>query len=144
MATPDHMSGIERAVPKFVYDPKNYDPKAYKEFKDARRAVDQERVARSQRELKRTMRNVAQEIKEHFESELRKAGITTEDTGRNALEWLGESTCFSDLTYDHEAEEVVATFRRDGSVYRYGLTREEAEEWFDAPSAGKFFNAEIR
>ncbi len=53
------------------------------------------------------------------------------------------STCFDRLTYSPSLGGVFATFT-DGTNYFYPMDREEAQEWFDDPSLGKYFNAIVR
>jgi hypothetical protein len=53
------------------------------------------------------------------------------------------STCFSNLAYSPGLHGVHAIFT-DGTYHFYPMSREEAMEWFDDPSLGKFFNAEVR
>lgn len=139
---PDHMSGIN-ALPKWdfnvPYDPRNYGPE-----KQAARAAavierakaDKERNAKAQRELQRTMRNVAQEIRERFDAELRKAGITKDVDADEMLSIDQDSTCFASVTWEPTDDEgngiVTGEFHRGGAkVYSAQMTREEFLEFKD-------------
>ena len=59
---------------------------------------------------------------------------------RGGLQWLGDSTCFSDLYYSRADGGVWATFWKGGGTYFYPLSRSEAADWFDDGSAGGWFN----
>lgn len=138
-STPDHMAGINAAVPKwdpsnpdkYVYDPRQpYDRADYEKFRQARLARDQARNAKSAADLKKTMKDVSGFLKDKARP-------------NRPLEWDGESSCFAALEYDPEAGGVWADFHR-GGTYFYPMARAEALEWFDDESAGGYFNDAVR
>jgi hypothetical protein len=144
----DHMAGIN-ALPRwdpnnldkgYNYDWKNYDPNDYAKFKAARAARDKAKVAKDKADLKQVRRDVAQVISD-------KVSEVTKTPKRHRLVWGGDSDCFADLEYSASDGGVWATFYRGGDTpdpYFYPMSREEAAAWFDDPSAGAYFNANVR
>jgi hypothetical protein len=124
----------------YRYDWKNYDPRDYEKFKQARIAFDKKRQAESQKRLQETMQNAIKSITDKVKSERNNL------TRNHVPVWDGESECFADLQYSKEDGGVWAWFYRGGQTpapYFYALSEAEAREWFDG-SAGGWFNDNLR
>ena len=57
---------------------------------------------------------------------------------------LFDSSNVASATFNSETGEASVTFVRDGRTYNGSLTAEQWDAFKDAPSAGRFYNANLK
>lgn len=55
-----------------------------------------------------------------------------------------QSTNISSVEYNEETGELTVVFKSGGEMVFQGVTPEEYQDFLQAPSAGKYFNAKIK
>jgi hypothetical protein len=152
---PDHMRGILN-LPKFNYDPTNYDPAAYAAFKQtqatAQTAYQKEQAARS----KQIAKDNNKWLKEFLGKEVKKAAakgkkamsrdeVTKAAKAGKRLYADEASECFDELSFK-QGEGVHAEFAKRNPAGGYDYPDVDLETFLAwcSDSLGEFFNAEIR
>jgi hypothetical protein len=154
MPLPDHMQGVENAVPKwdasnptsYNYDPKNYDPADYAKFKEARREANLKRQAKAERDLQKAMKDAAKAVNDKVKEELTKAvqpgdvlTIDKPSTCFALVEW--QATGESDDESDDIEGVVTGTFHRGGKItYDGQMMLTEFLDWSADESVGSWYN----
>ncbi|MBQ9388227.1 MAG: KTSC domain-containing protein [Lachnospiraceae bacterium] len=63
----------------------------------------------------------------------------------NVYMYSVDSTCFSEVGYDRDSENLVVTFRDSGATYVYtDFPMYEWDSFFNASSLGRYYNSHIK
>jgi hypothetical protein len=147
---PDHMAGIN-ALPKwnpanptsYAYDPANYDPADYADFKAARLAKQGSgKTARK----KATTANVSKFLKDRYHAKQQGNALPNRDDidkaakAGHTLRADLPSTCFESVTWKDGI--VTGTFYRGGAiVYDGEMDLDEFIDFASSDSLGEWYNA---
>jgi hypothetical protein len=152
---PDHMAGInnlprwDRANPTtYAYDWRNYDPKDYQAFKEARAKKPSNKTARA----KEVTKHVSEALKQGYKNRTASRKELTADQIKQAakaghvLRAELPSTCFASVTWEATDDSgtdgiVTGEFYRGGSiVYDGEMTLDEFQDFASSDSLGKWYN----
>jgi len=152
MAPPDHMKGLLN-LPKFNYDPKNYDPAAYAAFKQTQLAAQTTRQAQTaarskalQKEIEKTLSDARKGAMQSGKKAMSRDEVTKAAKSGKRLYADVPSDCFDELSWSSKdggtAHAEFAKRNPDGG-YDYDCDLDTFLAWC-SDSLGEFFNAEIR
>jgi hypothetical protein len=133
---------------KYNYDPSNYNPADYAQFKQARLAAQGKQPKTSFDQLsKRLSKGLQKSINEIIKEKVKEApGPKTRKDGKYLQADTSGSVCFDNLVYSKADGGVYADFANPTvGTWFYPMSEAEARDWFEnAPDLGAYFNAFIR